>query len=131
MLTRRSLVTAGAAYALAAPSLARAQARFPTKPITLIVSYAAGGGTDAVARIFAARLERVLDGRVLVENRPGAAANLGTEAVAAAAPPSRSRRESRICSIIMMRFPQSDDAADADTRMPVDARPAGRCCLRG
>lgn len=87
MLTRRralTLAAAGALVPLAGP--AAAQQRYPSKPITLIVSYAAGGGTDAVARIFAARLEKVLDGRVIVENRPGAAANLGTEAVAAAAP---------------------------------------------
>jgi tripartite-type tricarboxylate transporter receptor subunit TctC len=87
MLTRRrtlALAAAGAFAPLAAPAIA--QPRYPNKPITLIVSYAAGGGTDAVARIFAARLEQLLDGRVIVENRPGAAANLGTEAVAAAAP---------------------------------------------
>jgi tripartite-type tricarboxylate transporter receptor subunit TctC len=87
MLTRRhalTLAAAGALAPLAVPSFA--QQRYPSKPITLIVSYAAGGGTDAVARIFAARLEKVLDGRVIVENRPGAAANLGTEAVATAAP---------------------------------------------
>jgi tripartite-type tricarboxylate transporter receptor subunit TctC len=87
MLTRRrtlALAAAGTLAPLAAPAIA--QPRYPNKPITLIVSYAAGGGTDAVARIFAARLEQVLDGRVIVENRPGAAANLGTEAVAAAAP---------------------------------------------
>ncbi len=86
MLNRRSALVLGAAGLLAAPATLRAQGRYPNKPITLIVSYAAGGGTDAVARIFAARIEKVLDGRVLVENRPGAAANLGTEAVAAAAP---------------------------------------------
>ncbi len=86
MLNRRSALALGAASLLAAPAPLTAQSRYPNKPITLIVSYAAGGGTDAVARIFAARLEKILDGRVLVENRPGAAANLGTEAVAAAAP---------------------------------------------
>jgi tripartite-type tricarboxylate transporter receptor subunit TctC len=87
MLTRRRVLTLAAASALAPiAATSVAQQRYPSKPITLIVSYAAGGGTDAVARIFAARLEQVLDGRVIVENRPGAAANLGTEAVAAAAP---------------------------------------------
>lgn len=59
---------------------------YPTKPITLVVSYAAGGGTDAIARVFAARLETALGGRVIVENRPGAAANIGTEVVANAKP---------------------------------------------
>jgi tripartite-type tricarboxylate transporter receptor subunit TctC len=86
MLNRRSLLASCAVSLLAAPSIVSAQSRYPSKPITLIVSYAAGGGTDAVARIFAARLEKNLEGRVIVENRPGAAANLGTEAVAAAAP---------------------------------------------
>jgi len=87
MLTRRRVLALAAASALAPiAATSVAQQRYPSKPITLIVSYAAGGGTDAVARIFAARLEQVLDGRVIVENRPGAAANLGTEAVAAAAP---------------------------------------------
>lgn len=84
MLKRREMLALGAGAFFAAPAPSRAQARYPAKPITLIVSYAAGGGTDAIARIFAARLEKQLDGRILVENRPGAAANLGTEAVAAA-----------------------------------------------
>jgi tripartite-type tricarboxylate transporter receptor subunit TctC len=59
---------------------------YPSKPVTLVVSYAAGGGTDAIARVFAARLEKALNGRVIVENRPGAAANIGTEVVASAEP---------------------------------------------
>ncbi|WP_211595209.1 tripartite tricarboxylate transporter substrate binding protein [Paracoccus sp. PAR01] len=59
---------------------------YPTKPVTLVVSYAAGGGTDAIARVFAARLEKALDGRVIVENRPGAAANIGTDVVAKSDP---------------------------------------------
>lgn len=85
MLTLRHVLLGGSAASMLASS-AFGQGAYPTKPITLIVSYAAGGGTDAIARIFAQRLETVLNGRVVVENRPGAAANLGTEAVAAAAP---------------------------------------------
>ncbi|QFG35968.1 tripartite tricarboxylate transporter substrate binding protein [Paracoccus pantotrophus] len=59
---------------------------YPSKPVTIVVSYAAGGGTDAIARIFASRLEKSLGGRVIVENRPGAAANLGTDVAAKAQP---------------------------------------------
>ena len=85
-LTRRSALALGGALlsmSMAGSSLA---ADYPSKPITLVVSYAAGGGTDAIARVFAARLEKALGGRVIVDNRPGAAANLGTEVVANSAP---------------------------------------------
>ena len=54
--------------------------------MTLVVAYAAGGGTDAIARGFAAQFEKELGGRVIVDNRPGAAGNMGTEVVAKADP---------------------------------------------
>lgn len=84
--TRRAAVALGLAAALGSTAVTFAQSDYPSKPITLIVSYAAGGGTDAIARLFAARLETALGGRVIVENRPGAAANIGTEVVAEAEP---------------------------------------------
>ena len=71
--------------ALAAASLlgaGNAQAAFPERPITLIVPWAAGGGTDAVARLMAARLTAALGQPVVVENKPGASANIGTDFVA-------------------------------------------------
>lgn len=83
--TRRFMIGAAAA-ALSLAGLPAAAQDYPSKPVTLVVSYAAGGGTDAVARVFAARLEQALGGRVIVENRPGAAANIGTEVVAKADP---------------------------------------------
>ena len=85
-LNRRAAVALGLAAAFGSTAPAFAQADYPNKPITLVVSYAAGGGTDAIARLFAARLEQALGGRVIVENRPGAAANIGTEVVAEAEP---------------------------------------------
>lgn len=84
-LTRRALAI-GAALLYLAPGMSALASDYPSKPITLVVSYAAGGGTDAIARVFAARLEKALGGRVIVENRPGAAANLGTDVVANADP---------------------------------------------
>ena len=79
--TRRfALAVSVATISLAAlPAMAQ---DYPSKPVTIVVSYAAGGGTDAIARVFAARFEKALGGRVIVENRPGAAANMGTDVAA-------------------------------------------------
>ena len=59
-------------------------ADYPEKPIRFIVPYAAGGGTDAVARLMAIRLTPILGQSIVVENRPGASSNIGTEMVARA-----------------------------------------------
>lgn len=61
-----------------------AHAAFPERPIRLVVPYAAGGGTDGVSRAFAEGLARELKQPVVVENRPGAGAIIGTQAVASA-----------------------------------------------
>ena len=57
---------------------------YPNKPIRIVVPYAAGGGTDTVARLMAPRLSASLGQPVVVENKPGASANIGTEFVARA-----------------------------------------------
>jgi tripartite-type tricarboxylate transporter receptor subunit TctC len=57
---------------------------FPAKGLRIVVPYAAGGGTDTVARLMAARLATALSQPVVVENKPGASANIGTEFVARA-----------------------------------------------
>ena len=59
---------------------------YPTRPIHLIVPFAAGGGADAVARVVAQRISGPLGQQVVVENRGGAAAIVGTEFVAKAKP---------------------------------------------
>jgi len=78
------------AFALAALGLAAAPAayaqNFPAKPITLIVPFAAGSGTDGVARIVAQKLSERLKQQVLVENKAGASAQIGAEYVAKAKP---------------------------------------------
>ncbi len=63
-----------------------AQAAFPERPITLIVPWAAGGGTDAVARQIAIMLERDLKQPVNVVNRTGGSGVVGHQAIASAAP---------------------------------------------
>jgi len=57
---------------------------FPNKPIRIVVPYSPGGGTDAVARMMAQRLTVSLGQSVVVENKPGASANIGAEFVARA-----------------------------------------------
>ena len=64
-------------------SAASSGAKFPAKQITLICPLAAGGGSDAVSRLYAAALEKELGVSVVVENKPGAGAGIGMEAIAA------------------------------------------------
>ena len=59
---------------------------YPTKPIRVIVPISAGGGTDVAARIVAQKLTDRLGHQVVVDNRPGAGGNIGTELVARATP---------------------------------------------
>jgi len=64
----------------------QAQTVYPTRAVRLIVPSSPGGGTDISTRILAPQLSRFLGQQVVVENRPGAASIIGTEAVAKAAP---------------------------------------------
>ncbi|HSI54859.1 MAG: tripartite tricarboxylate transporter substrate binding protein [Ramlibacter sp.] len=85
--TRRSLVAAAmAATALAAASLPAAAQNYPNRPITLIVPWGAGGGTDATARIIGSLLEKDLGQPVTVVNRTGGSGVVGHAAIASAAP---------------------------------------------
>ena len=65
---------------------AHAQADWPTKPVRMIVAFPAGGSSDVVARQVAQHLSSVFGQQFVVENRSGAAGNIGTDAVAKAAP---------------------------------------------
>ncbi len=76
---------AGAALMLAVTPLAQAQA-WPSKSIRLVVNFAAGGSTDIIARSMAQKLGETLGQPVIVDNRVGAAGNIGLDAVARSAP---------------------------------------------
>jgi tripartite-type tricarboxylate transporter receptor subunit TctC len=92
MTTRRPGTTKFSALLGLALSLAlagnegAAQDRYPSKPIRLVVSFAAGGPTDTVARITGARMSELLGQPIVVENRTGAGGNIGADVVAKAAP---------------------------------------------
>jgi len=69
-----------AVNAFAAAQFARAQS-YPTRPIHLIVPYPAGGGTDFFARLIGQKISELVGQPVVVENKPGAATNLGADFV--------------------------------------------------
>ncbi len=82
--TRRMMLGAAAAAGLARPALA--QGAWPNRTVRLIVPFTPAGTTDIAARILAERLTQRLGQNVVVENRPGAGGNVGTDAVAKAEP---------------------------------------------
>ena len=84
--SRRLLISACLAAALAFPGAAAFAQNWPTKPVTVIVSFPPGGDTDALARVFAEKLAARIGQQVIVENRTGASGNIGSEMVAKAAP---------------------------------------------
>ena len=65
--------------------IARAQA-YPSRPVRWVVGFAPGGGYDTVARLMGQWLQERLGQPFVIENRPGAATNIATEAVVRAAP---------------------------------------------
>ncbi|WP_428660818.1 tripartite tricarboxylate transporter substrate-binding protein [Reyranella sp.] len=83
---RRHLLAAVSAASLAAiASKAAAQASYPAKPITVIVPFAAGGPTDALARVVCAKMSEILGQQLVVENVGGAGGTIGVNKVAKAA----------------------------------------------
>src|SRR5436190_19687325 len=74
---------AAAVAAFAAPAFAQP---YPNKPVHLIVPYPAGGGTDFFARLVGQKMQELIGQPVVVENKPGAATNLGADYVAKAQP---------------------------------------------
>ena len=88
-MKRRSLLQAAstlAAPALVLPSWVMAQDKYPSKPITFVCPYAAGGGSDQRSRQFAKFISSALGQPVIVDNKPGAGGNIGTDVIAKAKP---------------------------------------------
>ena len=83
-MRRRTLLLSTASLAAAAPFAAFAQAPYPTRPVRLIAPFPPGGTSDVLSRLLAQKMSDGLGQVVTVENRPGAAANIGHELAARA-----------------------------------------------
>lgn len=81
---RRSLIASIAVAAYATSSWAQTSVDYPTKPVTLVVPFSAGGGVDSTARMLHTKLGQALGQPVVIENLPGAAGTIGTHKVARA-----------------------------------------------
>lgn len=86
MLRWKQACVAGLFAAAACSGVAAQPTDYPDRPIRLLVPFAPGGSTDALARILAKGLARQLNGQVVVENRPGAGGNIAMGAAARAKP---------------------------------------------
>ena len=84
-ITRRNALILGSS-ALLLPSAVRAQAGWPSGPVTLIVGYAAGGGADINARELAQIMSPLIGQQMIVDNKGGAAGSVGARTVASAKP---------------------------------------------
>lgn len=73
-------------WVLAAPIVPASAVDYPTRPVRFIVGYPAGGSTDIIARLIGQRLSERLGQQFVIENKPGAGNNIGTEAVVRADP---------------------------------------------
>jgi len=86
MIGKRRLLASTAGLLMAGASAGRAQAKYPSEPIKLVVPRAPGGGSDNIARLLQPGLEKKLGVPVIIDNRPDATAVLGATLVAKARP---------------------------------------------
>src|SRR5262245_35285940 len=102
---------------------------YPTRPMRMIVGFAAGGGTDITARLMGQWLSERLGQQFVIENRPGASGNIGTEAVVKTPPdgytllrgldfPDRSERGRQRASQCAASARAAARAPRAATRLP-------------
>jgi tripartite-type tricarboxylate transporter receptor subunit TctC len=86
-VSRRGFLAGASALSVTgAAGSAWSQGAFPTRPITLVVPFAAGGSTDIVARLVGQKMSELLGQSIVIENRAGAGGNVGSTAVARATP---------------------------------------------
>jgi tripartite-type tricarboxylate transporter receptor subunit TctC len=86
MSLRSAALTMIVAISAVIPAQSASAQNYPTKPIHLIVPYPAGGGTDFFARLVGQKMSELVGQPIVIENKPGAATNLGADFVAKATP---------------------------------------------
>ena len=85
-LTASALLLIAADATQAQPASTGAGQAYPSRAVRIVIPFAPGGGTDNLTRIMAPRLTEILGQQILIDNRPGAGSQIGTELVARAAP---------------------------------------------
>jgi tripartite-type tricarboxylate transporter receptor subunit TctC len=110
----RILLTAGLAFCLAVYGQ-----DYPSKPITIVVPVAPGGGVDRSARILADKLRQKWGQPVIVENRPGATGNIGTEHVAKAVPDGYTLLAATVAQLVINKRLYSKLSYDSDAFVPI------------
>jgi len=107
---RRAMLACGAGAAMlcvVAPVLAQtaaASAPFPSKPVRMVVPFAAGGGTDTLARVLGEKMATSLGQPVIIDNKPGAGGIIGTDAVAKAPPDGHTMMLGLSTSLMINQF---------------------------
>ena len=129
-IQRRSMIRGAAALGgagiLAAPSIAGAQAPWPSKPITIVVNFAPGGLTDGIARVYSEHIARKLGAQILIDNKPGAGGNIGAGMVARAAPDGHTYLHTVSGTLVQNRVLYSNLGFDPDKDfVPVAATSSG------
>ena len=108
-----------AAMALFTAASACAQAAWPTKPVTIIVPYGAGGTNDIIARIVANKLTTSLGQSVVVENKPGAGGNIGAARVARAPADGYTLLTAPVSLLSINKFVYANPGYDSDKFAPI------------
>ena len=91
-------------------------AAYPTRPVTIIVPYQAGQGTDVAARLFAEQLSKAMGQQVIVDNKPGAGGNIGTAAAARSAGDGYTLLMGTVATQTMNEFLYPSVGYDSDRR---------------
>ena len=103
----------------------RAADEWPTRDITFYVPYAPGGSTDPISRKYAELLEKQLKVKVIVENKPGASATIGTGAVIRAAPDGYTIGLGSSSSLAYQPHGNEGAGLEIGQRLPVDRQAVG------
>ena len=124
-LNRRQALALAAGAVAAGPASVLAQAGFATRPVRIVVPFAAGGATDVIARILGERMAQQLGQTVVVDNKPGAAGLIGGEMVVRSAPDGLTLLLGTTSTMLTNKYLYKKTAYDPLT----DLTPLSRVCM--
>ncbi len=122
---RRQLLAAAASVAAAGPLAAQGQASFATRPVRVVVPFAAGGATDVIARVLGERMATRFGQPVVVDNKPGAAGLIAGDAVVKSPPDGMTALLGTTSSMLTNKYLYKKTPYDPST----DLSPLVRVCL--